>query len=289
MLTTIMAALLLTAAPASQQADTTFPVDPHGRLQIERIRGDVSIHTWDRPQMRVGTDEEDRGRLRIDAGSSIVRVGFDPWGGSAGGDLELTIPATMAIRVTGPTGDVHIEGSQGEVTVETASGGITLRGGRGQVSLQTVQGDLSLHDAQGRVELHTASGDVNVANVTGDVTVETINGDITMYDINAPSARVSTVSGDISYSGDIQDRGTYSITAHNGDINLLPQRQMNALINVSTFSGDFETDIPLHLNEQQGGKRFSFTLGTGSAHVQLESFSGDIRIGHDRAPAKEDK
>ena len=47
-----------------------------------------------------------------------------------------------------------------------------------------------------------------------------------------------------------------------------------------TFQGDFTADFPVQLPEGQnarsGSKRFNFTLGSGSARIELQSFGGDI-------------
>jgi hypothetical protein len=49
---------------------------------------------------------------------------------------------------------------------------------------------------------------------------------------------------------------------------------------VRTFQGDFTSDFPIQLPEGQsareGSKRFNFTLGSGSARIEVQSFNGDI-------------
>ena len=45
----------------------------------------------------------------------------------------------------------------------------------------------------------------------------------------------------------------------------------------TSFQGDFESAFPVTITERHG-KRFEFTLGNGSARVELESFSGTIRL-----------
>ena len=52
----------------------------------------------------------------------------------------------------------------------------------------------------------------------------------------------------------------------------------SATVSVSTFNGEFESDFPVPLKETRKGKRFSFTLGGGSAQVSLESFQGTVRL-----------
>ncbi len=270
------------AVPALQQ-DTLVGVDPRARLRMEGVHGDVVIHTWDRPEMKVHVSEANGARLRISTGGPTVNVGLEPasgfWSGrSESGDFELTIPATMSIGVSGPNGDVHIDGSQGEVNVETASGDVQLRGGAGLVSIRTVSGDVVVDQARARTEVHVTSGDVHLTGVTGDVVAETVNGDLAMRQIDAASVQASTVSGDIQYEGTVKDGGRYSLSSHNGDVTFAMPSGAGAVIAVNTFSGEFNTDIPVQLTEQRQGKRFSFTLGSGGARIELESFSGDIHL-----------
>ncbi len=281
MLTLLVA--VLAAAPLVQQADTTIQVDPRGRLRMEGVQGDVVIHTWDRPELKVHVADADNARLRINAGGPAVSVGLEPasgfWTGrNQRGDFELTIPATMSIAVSGPTGDVHIDGAQGEVSVETANGDVQLRGGTGIVSIRTVSGDVAISAARARTEVHATSGDVHLTDVSGDVVAETVNGDLALERIDATSVQATTVSGDVQYEGTVKDGGRYSLSSHNGDITFAMPQGAGAVIGVNTFSGDFNTDIPVQLTEQRQGRRFSFTLGSGGARVELESFSGDIHL-----------
>jgi hypothetical protein len=53
---------------------------------------------------------------------------------------------------------------------------------------------------------------------------------------------------------------------------------MNATVSVSTWSGEFESATPVTISGSQEGKRFSFTVGTGSARIDLEAFDGLIRL-----------
>ena len=52
----------------------------------------------------------------------------------------------------------------------------------------------------------------------------------------------------------------------------------NAAVSVSTFNGEFASEFPVTLTETRKGKRFNFTLGTGSAQMTLESFQGSIQL-----------
>ena len=52
----------------------------------------------------------------------------------------------------------------------------------------------------------------------------------------------------------------------------------NATVSVNTFNGSFESDYPVTLTGKNQRRKFSFTIGNGSARVDLESFGGDIRL-----------
>jgi hypothetical protein len=50
---------------------------------------------------------------------------------------------------------------------------------------------------------------------------------------------------------------------------------------VRTYNGEFGTSLPLkgpEKSELRRGKRVTYTLGTGSAEVEMESFGGAIRL-----------
>ena len=56
----------------------------------------------------------------------------------------------------------------------------------------------------------------------------------------------------------------------------IPERA-NVTVSVATFSGDFDSSFPVTLKDKQK-HRFTFTLGTGSARLELESFDGSINL-----------
>jgi DUF4097 and DUF4098 domain-containing protein YvlB len=87
----------------------------------------------------------------------------------------------------------------------------------------------------------------------------------------------NTVNGDISYEGTIRPNGRYRLATHNGDVTVVVPDGADALVSVSTFQGDFASDFPITLRERHG-KRFEFTLGKGSARLELESFQGTIEL-----------
>ena len=68
------------------------------------------------------------------------------------------------------------------------------------------------------------------------------------------------------------------VAYNDGNISIRPAGALNATVTVSTWSGEFESATPVTISGSQEGKRFSFTVGTGSARLELEAFDGLIRL-----------
>ena len=97
----------------------------------------------------------------------------------------------------------------------------------------------------------------------------------------------------MTFNGTIRDNGVYKLGTHNGDIRVGLGGANNATIFVRTFQGDFAADFPVQLPEGQnarsGSKRFNFTLGSGSARIELQSFGGDIVLARKAIVSREDE
>ncbi|HXL53994.1 MAG TPA: DUF4097 family beta strand repeat-containing protein [Gemmatimonadales bacterium] len=275
MLTTLgtLAALALT-----QQTDTTVPVRAGARLEVHNYGGEIAVKTWSRNAVRVVADHSSRDRISVDASEQVVRVKTEPGRrGPSQIDYAVTVPAWMALNLSGVYTDIKVDGAQNEITAETVQGEVTVLGGSGNVSLKSVMGAVTLEKARGRIDLSSVNEEIRATDVSGDITAETVNGDITLIQIESANAEANTVNGDITYDGTIKDGGRYRFGTHDGDVRVSVPEKANASVSVSTFNGDFSACFPVQLTGKTK-HRFNFTLGSGSARLELESFSGDIKI-----------
>ena len=271
---TALAALALT-----QQIDSTIPVERGQRLTVSAFAGEIAVSAWNRNAVRVEAEPSGRNRVEITRTGATLEVRTVGRRGAPGMvDLTITAPAWMPLDLSGVHTDVRVTGARGPVTVETVQGEISVDGGEGLVTLQSVEGAVSLRGAKGRIEVHSVNEDVSVTASSGDISAETVNGEISLAQTDASGLAASTVNGDIDYEGPLRNGGRYALSSHNGDLRLTVAEGTNAAVAVSTFNGEFESEFPVTLTEARKGKRFSFTLGTGSAQVSLESFQGSIQL-----------
>ena len=79
----------------------------------------------------------------------------------------------------------------------------------------------------------------------------------------------------------ISNDGRYAFTTHNGDITVAIPETSNVSFAVRTYQGRFSPALKVSgppRSEVRQGRRTSYTLGNGSAEMELETFGGSIRL-----------
>jgi hypothetical protein len=272
----LTASLLLTVL-LPQGTDTTLPLRGATRLELSSAEGAITVQSWNRDAVRIEADHDEDTRVDVDQGGTSIRIRGRARYGPSEVTWRLTVPARLGLDLSSRSGDVQTTGTKGELSISTVEGSITVQGGAGFVSLESVEGDIALTDASGRVRLTTTDGKIVTRRVTGDLKVSAVDGDILLEEIESSDVDASSVDGAITYSGTIRSGGRYGFSSHDGDVTVTAPT-INADVTVSTFSGDFETDFPVTLTQTQKRGRMNFTLGTGGARLDLESFDGTVAL-----------
>lgn len=265
-------------------AEKTVDVTKGTRLVLANQAGEVVVRSWDQDKVRIHASSSSRDQISAETSDNTLRIRTVRSGATRGPnglvDYQLTVPKWMPVNLTGTYLEATIEGTAAEVTVETVHGNVKVTGGNGNVSLRSVEGVITIDKAQGRVQATTVNEGIRITNSSGEITADTTNGDIFIDSAQTSNLEAFTVNGEVTFNGTIRDNGVYKLGTHNGDIRVGLGGANNATVFVRTFQGDFAADFPVQLPEGQnarsGSKRFNFTLGTGSARIELQSFGGDI-------------
>lgn len=271
--------VILTTAMLSTNADTTFEVPQNSRLVVHNFMGDVTVKPWGRSAVRVQADAEQPFGLIVDRnGTSFelritqrrripLRV-----------DYQIQAPAWMGLELAGVHSDITVEGWKSDVVAKTVEGDVSLTGGRGLISLESVAGGVKVSDAEGRLEVSSVQDDVDIHDVTGEVTAEAVNGTVTLERVHSKLVQAESVNGDVEFNGWVEQDGRYKFSTHSGDLDVALPPEVGATVSVSTFNGGFESTFPVRVNDGGPGRNFRFTLGSGKALVDLESFMGTINL-----------
>ncbi|MEO8452467.1 MAG: DUF4097 family beta strand repeat-containing protein [Gemmatimonadota bacterium] len=258
--------------------DTTITVQSGTRLKVQNQGGDITVKTWDRNQLRVQASHSARTYVDFEIRGAVVEVQAHGRRGPANVvDYQITAPAWMALELGGMYAEISVDGTRGPVKAETLEGNITIKGGGESVTVTSVNGRIRVEGAHGRMDLHSVSEGIEVAESQGDVTAETVSGDIRLWRVQAKTVDLQTVSGELLYDGPIVNGGSYSMLSHSGSVTLGVPEGTNATISLSSAMGEFNSS--LDLKAERGTKRRQvYRLGSGSATVDLEAFSGEINL-----------
>ncbi len=170
-----------------------------------RQNGSVTVHGWDRPQMRVvakvraSAETEDEAR-------SMAR------------DIRVSV-ASDRIFAEGPSTGRHESWSVGyEIWLPR----------RTDLDLEAQNGGISVEDVSGRIGLSTVNGGLALRGVSGDVRGETTNGGLS-----------------VSLDGDRWQGEGLDLRTTNGGISLAIPERYNARLETGTVNGGMQIDFPI--------------------------------------------
>jgi DUF4097 and DUF4098 domain-containing protein YvlB len=221
-----------------------------------------------------------RTKVDIRPGATTVTVRSHSSGAPGSVDYEITAPAWMALKIEGTYNFVNVEGTQAEVSANTTRGDIVVRGA-GAVTAKSIEGEVIVENARGRVSASSVQQGIRLTGVSGDISADTHNGSIILTNVTSSSVELTTINGHIVYEGTVAERGRYRFATHNGHITATIPESSNVTFTVRTYNGRFTSQLPVKDApgvEPRQGRRLTYTLGNGSAEMEMESFGGHIRV-----------
>ena len=254
----------------NEKTEASTPVDPKVTVTLCVMSGTISVHAWDKNEVRArALDVEEIELRRIDKtkdkSGPATRIDVMIYDGSqrlnkradcrASADVDMDVPHGATIQVQTRDGDINIEGvaaayagsQNGDISIERASR---------LVEAGSVGGSISLKNSSGRINLSSAGGGVEVANVrpveAGDsCEVGTVSGDIRLDRVSNGTVVAKTVNGTVTMSGPLAKKGSYSFTTMSGDVVLAMPADSSFQLNAKVSeSHDIVSDFALKITPE---------------------------------------
>ena len=197
-------------------------------------------------------------------------------------ELHLVIPRGASIVAEGISADISILGCEGKsLSAESVTGDVTVKANPGRVDLSSVSGDVDFEGSSSRTAAESVSGDIDLAGISGEVTVSTVSGDTYLLAGTVSLGRFDSVSGSLELNLIAEDGGRLTVESMSGDVSLVLPKSQTGEFNVQSFSGNISTDFGQVTQESYGpGSHLKHVSGNSGTTIRVESFSGDIHIGH---------
>jgi len=208
----VLAALLVSAAPAARAADDVeerfekiLELGGVQKVRLQNVNGPVHVETWENPTLSVVALKKSKGagaaealketEIRIRQTATTVEIEtilpkssgwnlFSWWGRrSAEVSYELKLPAAMTIHVETVNGRIQVERRTGPLVLNTVNGSIRVSGQEGPVRANTVNGsvEISFNGVARKSDLETVNGSVTVTAARDSsirYNLQTVNGRI---------------------------------------------------------------------------------------------------------------
>jgi hypothetical protein len=281
----LLVPLFVVATVPVVETDTSFSVPEGSRLAIHNFAGTVIVRPGPRNVVRIQAVHPRPIRVLVsrEGASYDVRT-HGRHLPQPPVDYRITAPASMSLDLEGFHCDMDIDGWKSDVLAETVRGAVRLRGGQGLIRLSSMTGGVDVSGAKGRMQLSSVESGVGVHDAAGEISIEAVNGNVVLDRVRSRLVEAATVSGDVQFTGWIDDAGRYRLTTHRGNLDVLLPPEADATVQVSTFSGGFQSAFPVRPGALRPGRVFSFTLGAGRALMDLQSFEGRIRVRQGEPP-----
>lgn len=179
---------------------------PITRLSVGLSDGRVDVIAGDGPGARVEIHQVSGRPLQITADGTELTVGYrhSLVSGVRGArsrdlvDLQITVPADVALTLGVVKADGYVAGLRGDAKVSTVSGPVVVDQCSGSLTVTTVSGEMVVRDHTGPVEASSVSGALTVSGEIPQIAASTVSGDLTADLTTTPrSAKISGVSGAI--------------------------------------------------------------------------------------------
>lgn len=261
-LVTLAASLCCLALAAPVRADEEIDVGPSPILNVHVNRGQVTIQTWDRPEILISSERpadvrhvppaevDPRIPKQVQIASDRIETEHGP----------VTLPAESFVIPELPGAhDAVVARGSGRMT-------ITIPRNTAMVIAQQRAGHLTIDNYHGVFVAHARGAGISLNNVSGTGFVESLRGGVIATDSSFERLRVRTATGDMLFQG---------CTSH--------QIQATSIFGSIVYdNGNFEPGLA-RLESEHGnvalGVRGNAQIGaySGSGHVE-SSFSDDAQV-----------
>ncbi len=273
----LAASILLSPAQAADtRKDARIDIAPGGTVNIISGGGSVALHSGSGRQV-LATYTVHSDKIEVDQNTSADRQrvelrthtlpGQQPTADEARVDYDVTVPAGISVNVSTTSAPITAEGLNGDIGLSSETGQITIANAlKSHVRVRSMTAPVTLKDVTiSRVDIQSAGGAVQLNNVTGQ------------------RVSVGTTSGNIEYRGDCSGGGDYILTTHSGAIDVTLPPTASVDLSARSTTGSVENDFPLQQKSHNSfvpmqGRSFAGTSNSGSSSVELQSFSGKIRV-----------
>jgi hypothetical protein len=195
--------------------------------------------------------------------------------------LELRVPRGARVWIKAGSADVDATGVTGGLDLNIVGGSVRVSGKPRELIVESMDGSVTFTGSASFARLKTATGDITVDGGGEDITLSTVSGQLRMSGGQVERARLESVTGPITFAGDLTRAADARFDTHSGAIELRFTRGAPVEVDAQTVTGAIEnlwTKTRPAIGREGRGMELGTSSGIGGARVSIRSFKGNVRL-----------
>ncbi len=182
-----------------------------------------------------------------------------------GMDVDVTVPAGTATRISSYGADIVVTGRSGSAEIASGSASVRLDDVDGDLRLRYGSGPATVRRVTGSAEVKYGSGKLNLAEIGGALDVTCGSGTL-LVGVAHGAVRLRTGSGGATVEVAESD---VDLTSGSGDFSIGLRPGQSASLEVVTGSGRLHSELPVDDVPPSGKDPATIRARTGSGDVHL--------------------
>ena len=279
----LAAIAVATPLPAQKKVERRLALGMEGALRVHNMVGSVVVHGWNKDTVLVrGTlaegDEFHMGGSYTGA-KMFVESSNDR--NPKPTRLEIWVPARVRLWVKTATANIDVTGVSGGLDLYVVSGTIDVTGNPRELNAEAIDGDIHVSGSSPWIRVKSATGAITFRGASADASLSTVSGAIKVEGGLFERAKLETVTGNITFAGQLDRSGAFDFDTHAGMVDIAVPDKTNASFSVVTIAGRIDNRVSRTraLAGRFGrGEELTTETGDGGAKVSVRTFKGPVTI-----------
>lgn len=289
LLTFALAAVAVSEAHAQQKVDIRRAASPDVSVRLSGAFSSLRITAWAVDSIAITGTVGPGSRFE---GGALNRSGpvqgmklyvdgpMDPT--VSQNTFELRVPRGARVWVKTGSANIDCSGVAGGLDLNIIGGSVRVNGKPRELLVESMDGSVTFSGFADFARVKTATGNIVVEGGGEDLAFTTVSGTIQAAngERSLERARFESVTGPITYTGNLTRGANLRFDTHSGAIELRLGRAPVEL-DVATMTGAIEntwSSARPAAGREGRGMELSTSSGMGAARVEVKSFKGNVRI-----------
>lgn len=285
-LISLLAALgLATPLPAQKKVERRLALGMEGALRVHNMVGSVIVHGWNKDTVLVRAILAEGDELHMGGSYTGAKMFVE-----SSNDrnpkptrLEIWVPSRIRLWVKTATADIDVTGVSGGLDLYVVSGTIDVTGNPRELNAEAIDGDILVTGSSPWIRVKSATGAITFRGASADAALSTVSGAIKVEGGLFERAKIGTVTGNISFAGQLDRSGAFDFDTHAGTVDIAVPDKTNASFSVVTIAGRIDNRVSrtrAFAGRFGRGEELTTETGAGGARVSVRTFKGPVTIRH---------